>query len=210
MDIHPPHSPIRSVRDFAIQLITITAGVLIALSFEGLREAYHEHAVVREARDMLSREITDNRREVDNAISKLAEERQNIDNALKFAEARLAGKNAEISQLTLNLVFADLSTASWVSAERTGALSYMSYAVVRGYSKVFGQQEIFAEQQRQLLQHLAGAFAILGAAGGDPTKASLKDVEAFHSELLALNAGLYLIEQLGSALSETYRDSLQK
>ncbi len=210
MDIHPPHSPIRSVRDFTIQLITITAGVLIALSFEGLREAYHEHKIVREARDMLSREITDNRKEVDHAVSMVAEENRNIDDALRFAEDRLAGRTSKIHQMTLNLSFADLSTASWIGAERTGALGYMDYALVRGYADVFTFQETFADLQRQLMLRLSGALAILGASGGDPTKASAKDLETFRSELLAMRAALYMIEQLGSKLSERYRDSLTK
>ena len=41
MDIHPPH-PIRSWKDFAIQLVTITAGILIALSLEGVRESIRD------------------------------------------------------------------------------------------------------------------------------------------------------------------------
>jgi hypothetical protein len=32
VEIHPPHRPIHSVQDFVLQLLTITAGVLIALS----------------------------------------------------------------------------------------------------------------------------------------------------------------------------------
>jgi hypothetical protein len=37
VDIHPPHA-IHSWKDFGIQLVTITAGILIALSLEGVRE----------------------------------------------------------------------------------------------------------------------------------------------------------------------------
>jgi hypothetical protein len=34
-DVHPPHGAIHGRRDFSVQLITITAGLLIALGLEG-------------------------------------------------------------------------------------------------------------------------------------------------------------------------------
>ena len=69
MEIHPPHGAIRSWRDFLLQLGTITAGVLIALSFEGIREAIHDRSLVREARENIRREIADNRREIRRLIA---------------------------------------------------------------------------------------------------------------------------------------------
>jgi len=64
VDIHPPHGPIRSWKDFLLQLVTITAGVLIALSLEGVREWSHYRTLVREARETLAREIAENMKEV--------------------------------------------------------------------------------------------------------------------------------------------------
>jgi hypothetical protein len=123
MDIHPPHSPIRSLRDFAIQLITITAGVLIALSLEGLRETYREHVLVSEAHEMLAREIADNRKDVENVLGSLSDQRQNLVVALRFADDLLARKRTDVRELSLKLDFAELSNASWTGAERTGALA---------------------------------------------------------------------------------------
>ena len=36
MDVHAPHEPIHTWRDFFIHLITITVGLLIAISLEGM------------------------------------------------------------------------------------------------------------------------------------------------------------------------------
>lgn len=36
MDIHPPHHPIRSVRDFLLQSFTVTCGIIIALRALGI------------------------------------------------------------------------------------------------------------------------------------------------------------------------------
>jgi hypothetical protein len=78
VDIHPPHA-IHSWKDFGIQLVTITAGVLIALSLEGVRESIHDRALVREARENIQREIADNQREVNGEIAGM----QRYSNALK-------------------------------------------------------------------------------------------------------------------------------
>jgi hypothetical protein len=45
------------------------AGILIALSLEGVRESFHNASLVHEARENIRREIADNRREVDNEIA---------------------------------------------------------------------------------------------------------------------------------------------
>jgi hypothetical protein len=57
MEIHPPHGSIHSLKDFFLQLATITAGVLIALLLEGLVEWNHNRGLVHEARTTIGREI---------------------------------------------------------------------------------------------------------------------------------------------------------
>jgi len=51
VEIHAPHGSIHSWKDLLIQLGIITAGILIALSLERVREWRHERALVREARE---------------------------------------------------------------------------------------------------------------------------------------------------------------
>ena len=104
MDIHPPH-PIHTWRDFGIQLVTITAGILIALSLEGVRESIHDRALVREARENIRREIADNKREVDNEIAGMADRGKKVDLALRFANELLKTKHTEVHQLGLELNF---------------------------------------------------------------------------------------------------------
>jgi hypothetical protein len=62
VDIHPPHA-IHSWKGFGIQLATITAGILIALSLEGVRETVRDRALVREARENIRHELADNQKE---------------------------------------------------------------------------------------------------------------------------------------------------
>ena len=110
MEIHPPHT-IHSWKDFSLQLVTITAGVLIALSLEGVRESIRDRALVREARENIRREVADNKREVDGEIAEMDERVRKIAGALRFASELLKTKRTDISQIELGVSFPTLSAA---------------------------------------------------------------------------------------------------
>ena len=57
MDIHPPEGPTNSLKDFAIHIVVVTIGILIALGLEGVREMVYAHTLVRETRENFRREI---------------------------------------------------------------------------------------------------------------------------------------------------------
>ncbi len=60
LDIHPPHSRIQGFKDFSLHLLTITIGLLIALSLESCVEWQHRRHLVREAEDGLNGEVKEN------------------------------------------------------------------------------------------------------------------------------------------------------
>jgi hypothetical protein len=83
MDVHPPHGPIRSWKDFTLHLLTITIGLLIALTLEAAVESMHHRHMVRDARANLRREIVENQRlyteNLHSLQSKLVQLERNID-----------------------------------------------------------------------------------------------------------------------------------
>lgn len=208
MEIHPPHGPIRSWRDFVLTLVTITTGVCIALSLEGLLEWNHHRRLAREAREMIGREMADNKKDLDGVLADADNRMRNIDTALRFSNELLSAKKTDIQKIDLGLALADLSTASWQSAESTGALAQMPYAEVQKYARVYGVQDLYAEHQRRTLERLSGALALF--AGGNPHQAAPKDLEAFRQQVLALRASLHIEDELGKRLSELYRTALER
>jgi hypothetical protein len=64
LDVHPPHEPAYTWRDFFVHLATITIGLFIALTLEGCVEWTHHRHLVREARDNLRSEIEENQKEL--------------------------------------------------------------------------------------------------------------------------------------------------
>src|SRR5438270_535948 len=57
MEIHTPERPPLSMKEFGIQLATITIGILIALSLEGVTQWLHHRSLVREARANLASKL---------------------------------------------------------------------------------------------------------------------------------------------------------
>lgn len=208
MEIHAPHGAIHSWKDFLLHLVTITAGILIAFSLEGVRESIRDRALVREARENIARELADNKKEVDGDLAGLDTRKRDLTAALQFADDLLKTRHTTFKELKLGFSVADLGTASWQTAERTGALAHMDYAQVQKFARVYVVQDLYATQQRRAVEHLSAASAIF-AGGNDPTLAPASDLERFRQQVLELRSDLSIQEQLARRLSEIYKQALE-
>jgi hypothetical protein len=198
----------QSVKNFLFQLLTITGGVLIALFLEGLVEWSDNRALVREARATIGREIADNKKELDGSLAEVDTRGSNLDDALRLANELLERKSTDIHEITLHRSFAELSSASWQTAERTGALGHMEYDEVRRYSRIYSLQDVFTAHHQRALERMSGALTMIAA--GDPYKAAPKDLEAFRQHVLALRGDLLIDHDLGKALSSAYGSELKR
>jgi hypothetical protein len=210
VDIHAPHGGIHSWKDFWLHLVTITAGVLIALSLEGVRESFHNRGLVREARENIRREIADNKREIDGELAQMPERTKKIDTALRFAQELLSTKRTDIHQISLELSFPTLSGASWQTADRTGALAHMDYAEVQKYAALYTFQDFLAAQHRRAIDAMAAALGILSnSEAGDPTNAPPSELERFREAIVGLKSILFIEEQMAHTASERYKKALE-
>src|ERR1700680_1751166 len=128
MDIHAPLKPFESLRDAIFHLFSVTVGILIALSFEGLLEWRHNRHLVAEARMNITSEIRDNQKELGEIQAKIPTLLKNQAVILAFIQdVRKHGKS-KINSLELNFHLAQLTEASWTTAQTVGALAFMEYA----------------------------------------------------------------------------------
>lgn len=207
VEIHPPHASIHSVKDFFIQLLTITAGVLIALSLEGVLEWNHHRSLVRQAKATIAREIADNKRALDDHLARSDERAADVETSLRLANELLKTKKSDIRKFQLNFHFPSLGAAGWQSAERTGALAHMDYSDVQQYATLYGVQDLYVAQGQRLLD---GMVSVLSILEGDPHAAPPNDLERFRQGLLALRGELLIDEQIGKQLSDAYKEMLAK
>ena len=198
-----------TANDYVFSFVTITLGVLIALLINGLVEWNNNRQLVTQARATIAQEIGENKRDLDVTLASFPDDRKRFDNAIKFANDMLATKKTAINELKLHLNFADVSSAGWRTAERTGALSHMPYTEVQRYSLLYDLQDLYTEQQREMLGQLASASAIL-AGDFNPDNPNPKDLEAFRDRVLQLQSTLTIHEQMARRLAERYAEALKQ
>lgn len=208
VDVTPP-PPARKydLGDYLFQFIVITAGVLIALLLNGLVQWNDNRALVVQARETIAQEIAQNKTDMDKTLASIVEDMNRLDNALKFASDMLTAKKTNITELMLHLNFADVSSAGWRTAERTGALSHMPYAEVQRYSLLYDLQDLYTEQQRAMLLQLAEASAIL-SGDFNPDDPNPRDLEVFRDRVMRLRSTLRIHEQMARRLAERYAEAL--
>jgi hypothetical protein len=157
MEIHPPEKPIHSVKDFLLQLMTVTAGILIALSLEGMLEWSHHRTLVSEAKENLRQEILDNKREIDKALGGYPNLKQNEEAAIQFI-ADLQAHRAKGRTLNYSYYFGLLSGTSWSTAQAAGAVAYMQYRDVQRYASIYDKQRKFDALQDRMSESVIAAI----------------------------------------------------
>ena len=149
MEFHLPQQPIRSLRDVVTHLGVITLGILIALGLEQCVAARHRASLAAEAIAGFRRELTDNRAEVQEVVSKMPELRAQIQAQIAQLTA-LAAPGAGIAPpikypgIDFNLV----STASWDTAVATQALNEIPYEKAKGYVEAYGVLRLFLQEEQ--------------------------------------------------------------
>lgn len=195
-------------KDLAVQLTIVTVGVFIALFVDSLVEWNQHRRLVNEARATIAREIAYNKQEIESALASIESQLRDFDNAIRFAdEMRKSGKSG-INQLNLRLNLAEISTAGWQSAERTGALTHMDYGEVQELSKLYGWQELVVQQQRRALDRLTHASGLL-RSGPSPSLES-RDYQAFRDEVIALRGDLGMFQDFAKRQVEIYNEVLAR
>jgi hypothetical protein len=208
--IAPPTPPTAkyTLTDYIFQFVTVTAGVLIALLLNGLVEWNDNRELVAQARATISRELSDNKADLERVLKGVDQRHTDLDHALQLANDLLAKGITDVRSLNLGFSLATLSQTSWQSAERTGALGHMDYTEVRRYAGPYEFQDLFVQQQRKSLDLISAASALLTPAF-DPAKPNLQDIGEFRRHVLQLQAALGVEKQLGEALLKAYAEALR-
>jgi hypothetical protein len=208
MEIHTPERPPLSKKEFAIQLATITIGVLIALALEGVTEWFHHRSLVREARANLASELRDNKAELDKVLSAAPDSEKSLRTALQLIDDILAHKKSDIHTLSLSYNLALLNTASRSTAEATGALGYMDYAEVKRFAIVYDLQQQFNRLQDRLIE--AWIPMLTPAQAGDPEKLGERALFEWRQQVLTSLSHLQAEVGFGKSLSDAYAKALEK
>lgn len=175
MEVHPPHHPIMSWKEFGVHLVAITIGLLIAVGIEGLVERHREHVLVREARATLREEIQYNSAKMQEALPAIATERAVMEANLKTLTRMLENpkdRDAQNGSLSADFSIIGLRDTAWKTAQATNALAFIPYDEAQRYADIYGAQKDFSDAQKEIAEddaQLMGVFAKTDFGHGDVT-----------------------------------------
>ncbi|MGD0647403.1 MAG: hypothetical protein ABR971_05365 [Acidobacteriaceae bacterium] len=151
LDVHPPHTPTHTWRDFFIHIATIVIGLLIAVGLEQAVEGIHHHYEVREARERIREEIKVNieidQRDLTFADALLAQ----MDTNIAALRAREAGKQPAVDHLSFDLHTQTGYDAAFAYARDKGVLAMMPYEEGAMYSDAYGAVAVNHQQAGSMI-----------------------------------------------------------
>jgi hypothetical protein len=142
MDVHPPHGPIQSVKEFMVHLLAITIGLLIALGLESSVEWLHHRHVAEDARENIRAEYLANRQDIARQVKALPAEEKHLEEILDWMTEVQSGHAGEppADFMWTSVLLRD---AAWNAASQTGAVAFMKYDEVRQYSQLYALQRLY-------------------------------------------------------------------
>jgi hypothetical protein len=210
MEVHAPHEPIHSWRDFFIHIVTITIGLLIALGLEAAVEALHHRHQRHETREALHAEIEQDRQQLPKNLHALQDERSELEGDIALLRSLRAHQPAAAgAQLYFGWRWSSMPDAAWRTAHETGVLALFPDDHVQGYSMVYGQQALVNAAGLELSRDLAKATIPLQIEP-DLNRLSPELIdELIRSCATNLNQISY-IEDLAKSLDPNYKSALSE
>jgi len=209
LDVHPPHEKIHGFKDFLLHLLTITIGLLIALSLEGCVERWHHRELRLEADSTIRQEVRDNAKEIVSLRASMAKEEASLVKVIDYLEAKRHGAKYDVTGVQLGFSIGTLSDASWRTAGATGALLQMDYPRVQTYAALYQLQERFDRLQDQTFTDFQNLQSYI-VHGFDPDKFSAAEATAAEPEVRRALAHLAAMDSLAAALLKHYNEALQQ
>jgi hypothetical protein len=209
LDVHPPHEPVHSWRDFFVHLFTITIGLLIALSLEGCVEWQHHRHLVHEAESSLRTEIQSNAQGLQQTLDDVHKQQENLKQDVVILKEFIHKPNEKThGHMEIGFRIRTFDSVSWKTAQSTGALSYMPYARAQEYSDIYTtQDEIKVAEDQAARDAILSLAPFLNTSDDDPDPTPVQ-ADAIKQKIEVLQGQLNLLDSLVTALDRSYKKFL--
>jgi len=202
MEVHPPHKPIHSIKEFFVHLLAITIGLLIALGLESSVEWLHHRHLARDARENIFQEIRDNQQDVIRQLNALSSDEKRLDQILSLVDDAQHGRAQKpLGSFTWTSVL--LRDSAWNAASSTGAIAFLDYGEVKGYSQLYDVQKLLSAFQERYFEERHEMNVLLERM---QREGKLSDAEFESGKRVILSARLTAVElnELDSFLNDNY------
>ena len=148
LDVHPPHSPTHTWKDFFIHLATIVIGLLIAVGLEQAVEYLHHRHLVREFEVQMNEEFVNDRKILENDLEIQSAYRLYLTDLQTAINAKLEDRpftmptrNDPRNVYELNIP----QLSAYYVAEKNGTLSFLDNKKLGIFNKIARQHDVLLE-----------------------------------------------------------------
>ncbi len=148
LDVHPPHSPTHTWKDFFIHLATIVIGLLIAVGLEQTVEYLHHRHLVHEFEEQMSEEFINDRKilekdlEIQSAYRMYLTDLQTAINA-KLEDQPFMMPSRDDPRNVYEFNIPQLS--AYYVAKQNGTLSYLDNKKLGAFNKIARQHDVLLD-----------------------------------------------------------------
>jgi hypothetical protein len=197
-----------TVGRFLFEIVTITVGILIALWIDEVRERRRDEALVRTAREQLTREVADNLRDVEGTGTSRQAHGKALAQALQIIEDLRDRGTTSAGPTGIGLGSPSFPRSAWDTAGRTGALALMEYSDVKRFSEIYDLQDLVDRAQERYVVRLtqdSPQFMTVVARRGTGTPPDRAELDAARVQALALAGSFRFYQELLTQLVRQYK-----
>jgi len=204
MEIHPPEHPIRSFRDFAVQLFTVTCGILIALGLEGHVEHRRDAALAKQTLDAFVTDITPNLQRVQHEHDIAVQVLPLLKAYISFLEAKLKHVAAKDPGNLPGFSLLYFRNAPWDAALATQAVRLLTQRETETISRVYAGQTL----HNSMIDQLRAELADLESYGDDTDSLTPDELrQCVRTMRMMTSTGVTLID-MDTQMLVHYQDAL--
>jgi len=192
-------------RSALVELMIVTVGVLIALSFDGVRGWMRERALLEDALTNLTSEVSANKSSVEGFLKAIPERERELEHVWDISTKMLAGESIE-GTAALQIELMEITSAAYATTQLTGAFGLMPYEEVSRYSAVYAHQDRVREMQDQALTLLKSVTSRTWLL--DDAKPPLAEVALWRQDIAATRTHLFFLKQFAEQLISKAYDPL--
>lgn len=209
LDVHPPHEAAHGVRDFLIHLFTITIGLLIALSLEGVVEWQHHRHLVHDAEASMTGEIKSNAGGMTESLDDLHKEQESLKHDVIVLNGVIkTNKMPEHGSMEITFHIRTFDALSWTTAQTTGALAYMPYDRAEEFAEIYKSQDELAASEQQAARDAAVSLApFLNQDASEPPVTGIQAAN-MKEKIETLQGQLLIVDSFMKGLDEHYKKFL--
>jgi hypothetical protein len=191
LDVHPPHNPAHTWRDFLIHIATIVIGLLIAIGLEQTVEFFHHRHQLHESRAAIHTELEVNTGLLDEILAATQSAQKSMQRNAAILRAATPGDKTPTSTLEYTWGIPYPRSNAWQDAKASGAVNYMTTSERSSADYIYGDldlAETFAMawlKQNNLAATIAHSAPTVGALTPQEREDLLKATRETESQILS-------------------------